>query len=147
MNAGGRTLFTPALPCRGRFKPRPLFRTGQSREPRGRTYRPRSRTGTLGNIARRLRPRPAAWFRIVRRSDQLRPPPLGNLEIEGAGHMHGLHVLDPREGDVVIRPAACHRNGHLVRFGPIEDPVPQGIETLKHIERMLRTIYSNTTPS
>ena len=41
--------------------------------------------------------------------------------------------IHPGEGDVVIRPAARHRNGHLVGLRPVEDPVPQRSQALDHV--------------
>ena len=67
-------------------------------------------------------------------------PPLRHLEVEGAGDVQRLHVLDPGEGDVVIGPAAGDRDGHLVGLGPVEDPVPQRSEPLDHVEGMFRAI-------
>ena len=70
------------------------------------------------------------------------PAAIRHLEVEGAGHVQRLHVLDPGEGDAIIRPAAAHRHRHLVRLRPIEDPFAQRSEPLDHVEGMFRRSIS-----
>src|SRR3954467_2193916 len=80
---------------------------------------------------------------LVDEPDELQhllPAPVRNLEIEGAGDVHGLDVLDPGEGDVIVGPAARDRHRHLVGLGAVEDPIPKGGEPLHDIEGMFGTI-------
>ena len=67
-------------------------------------------------------------------------PPLRHLEVEGAGDMHRLDVLDPGEGDVVVGPPPRDRHRHLVGLGAVEDPVAQRRQALDDVERVLGTI-------
>ena len=66
---------------------------------------------------------------------------LGHLEIERAGDMQRLHVLDPGERHVIFCPAPAHGDRHLVRRRPVEDPFAEGCEPLDDVERMFHAIY------
>ena len=53
--------------------------------------------------------------------------------------MHRLLVLHPREGDVVVAPAAADRDGDLVVGGAIEGPVVEGGDLLDDVNRVRLT--------
>ncbi|CAH1663875.1 hypothetical protein CHELA40_15479 [Chelatococcus asaccharovorans] len=66
--------------------------------------------------------------------------PIRHLEVEGTADMDGFHVLDPGEGDVIVGPAAGHRDRHLVVLGAIEGPVVIRRKPFDNVEGMLRAI-------
>ena len=63
-----------------------------------------------------------------------------HFEVERAGDMERLHVLDPGEGDVVFAPAPGHRDGHLVGLGAVENPVADRGEPFDDVEGVFRPI-------
>ena len=67
-------------------------------------------------------------------------PPVGHLQVEGAGDVQGLDIGDPGEGDVVFGPASGHGDRHLVVVGPVEGPFVERSEAFQHIERVLAAL-------
>src|ERR1043166_4267219 len=77
---------------------------------------------------------------LVDQPDQrhhLGPARLGNLEVEGAGEMQRLDVVHPGEGDLIVGPAALHRDRDLVVAVAVERPVMQRRKALDHVDRIV----------
>ena len=61
---------------------------------------------------------------------------LRHLQIERAGEMQRLDVVHPGERDVIVGPAAAHRDRDLVVAGAVERPVVHRGEPLDHVDRI-----------
>ena len=56
---------------------------------------------------------------------------------DNAPYMQGLHLVKPGKRNLVIAPAAFHRDGNFVLVRPVKRPVVQSGESFDNVERML----------
>jgi hypothetical protein len=61
---------------------------------------------------------------------------LRHLEVEGAGEMQRLDVVEPGEGNLVVAPAAADQHGDLVVAGALERPIVECGDAFDDIERV-----------